>query len=150
MHWIVEKIRPIMLVSGALTCTMLYAAIAPEAALHSTFGETMTGPLVSVVVRNWGVLITLVGVMPIHGAFRPASRRLVLAVAIASKLCFIGLILVYGRQFLAYGVGAAIAIDSVMVLLFVAYLAAAPRPAAVPGGHGRISTPESADVSDIR
>jgi hypothetical protein len=71
--------------------------------------------------------------MLIHGAFRPASRRLVLAVAIASKLCFIGLILVYGRQFLAYGVGAAIAIDSVMVLLFVAYLAAAPRPAACRG-----------------
>ena len=40
MNWIVAKIEWIMLVSGALTCTMLYAAIAPQAALRSTFGET--------------------------------------------------------------------------------------------------------------
>src|SRR5262249_8429967 len=38
MRWIPANIRWIMLVSGALTCTMLYAAIAPQAALQSTFG----------------------------------------------------------------------------------------------------------------
>jgi len=36
MSWVVANIRWIMLVAGALTCTMVYAAIAPEAALRST------------------------------------------------------------------------------------------------------------------
>jgi len=37
MNWIVAKIKWIVLVSVALTCTMVYAAIAPQAALRSTF-----------------------------------------------------------------------------------------------------------------
>jgi len=51
-------------VSGVLTCTMVYAAIAPQEALRSTFGETLDGPVADIVIRNWGVLITLVGAMP--------------------------------------------------------------------------------------
>jgi len=61
MKWIVARIKWIMLVSGALTCTMLYAAIAPQAALRATFGETLEGPPAEIVVRNWGALIGLVG-----------------------------------------------------------------------------------------
>ena len=57
-----------MFVSGALTLTLLYAAIAPEAALRSTFGESMEGPVADVVVRNWGALIALMGAMLIYGA----------------------------------------------------------------------------------
>jgi hypothetical protein len=41
MNWIVVGIKWIMVVSGILTATMIYAAIAPEAALQSTFGETL-------------------------------------------------------------------------------------------------------------
>lgn len=59
MNVIAANIRWIMLVSGALTCTMLYAAIAPQAALRSSFGETLEGPLAEIVVRNWGALIGL-------------------------------------------------------------------------------------------
>jgi hypothetical protein len=44
MTWIVRHIRWIMVVSGVLTTTMVYAAIAPDAALRSTFGETLSGP----------------------------------------------------------------------------------------------------------
>ena len=46
-------IKWIMLVSGALTCTMAYAFIAPQAALMSTFGAALEGPVANVVVRNW-------------------------------------------------------------------------------------------------
>ena len=35
MNWIVGNIKWIMLVSGALTSTMVYAAVAPQAALRS-------------------------------------------------------------------------------------------------------------------
>lgn len=56
MDLIVARMKWIMLVSGALTCTMLYAAIAPQAALRSMFGDAMEGPLAEIIVRNWGAL----------------------------------------------------------------------------------------------
>jgi hypothetical protein len=122
MNWIVANMKWVMLVSGALTFTMIYAAIAPQAALRSTFGEALDGPLAEVVVRNWGALVALVGAMLIYGAFNPASRPLVLTVAGISKLVFIGLVLNYGAQFLGQQVGVAIWVDLAMVVLFVVYL----------------------------
>ena len=115
-------IKWIMLVSGALTCTMVYAVIAPQAMLQSTFGETLEGPLADLVVRNWGALIFLVGAMLIYGAFNASVRPLVLLVAAASKVVFIALVLSNGRRYLQTQAGISIAVDSVMVLIFLAYL----------------------------
>lgn len=124
------SIKWVMLVSGALTCTMAYAAIQPQAALQANFGQTLEGPAAEIVVRNWGLLITLVGAMLIHGAFNPPERPMVLLVAGASKLAFIGLVLMQGEAMLAHQAGVAVAVDSVWVLLFAWYLltgrAAAP------------------------
>jgi hypothetical protein len=125
---IAGAIKWIMLVSGLLTCTMIYAAIAPQAALESNFGSTVQGPVAEVVVRNWGALIALVGAMLIYGAFDPAVRPLVLVVAGVSKLTFITLVLVFGRSFLSHQAGVAVAVDAVQVALFAWYLAAARRP----------------------
>ena len=124
MSWIVSNMRWIMLVSGLSTSTMIYAAIAPEAALQSTFGETLTGPLAQIVVRNWGALIALIGAMLIYGAFNPASRPLVLTVAGISKAVFIGLVLALG-DYLGRQAGVAVVIDAVMIALFAWYLVAA-------------------------
>lgn len=122
MNMIAGNIKWIMLVSGALTCTMLHAAIAPQAALRSTFGETLEGPLAEIVVRNWGALIALVGAMLVYGASDPPTRPLILTVAGLSKLTFVGLVLAHGRQYLGHQAGLAIGIDLVMVALFIAYL----------------------------
>ena len=129
MRIIVANIKWIMLASGVLTCTMIYAAIAPQAALRGTFGETLEGPLAEIVVRNWGVLITLVGAMLIYGAYHAAVRPLVLAVAALSKLVFIALVLAQGARYLGQQAGIAIALDAVWVVLFALYLVAA-RPEA--------------------
>lgn len=126
MSWVAGHIRWIMLVAGALTCTMLYAAIAPQAALHATFGEALDGPVAEIVVRNWGVLIALIGAMLIYGAYHAPVRALVLAVAGASKIVFIGLVLAHGGRFLGTA-GVAIAIDAVLVVLFLTYLAGVRR-----------------------
>jgi hypothetical protein len=106
---------------------MVYVAVAPEAALRSTFGETLQGPLAEIVVRNWGAVIAIIGVMLIYGAFNPPNRPLVLIVAGLSKLIFIGLVLIYGSQYLGQRAGITIVVDLVMVLLFVAYLVAVRR-----------------------
>ena len=127
MAWIRRNIRWIMIASGVLTTTMLKAALAPDVALRSTFGESLSGPLAEIVVRNWGVLITVVGAMLIYGAYRPESRPLVLTVAILTKSVFIALVLAQGGRYLGQQAGIAIAIDAVWVVLFACYLAAARR-----------------------
>jgi len=127
MNRIVAKMKWLMLVSGALTCTMFYAAMAPQAALRSTFGESLEGPVAEIVVRNWGALIGLVGAMLLYGAFNPRSRPLILAVAGLGKLIFIGLVLAHGSRYLGQQAGIAIAIDLVMVALFIGYLVGVRR-----------------------
>ena len=133
MNWIVGNIKWIMLVAGLLTCTMFYAAIAPEAALQSTFGHSLQGPVAEIVVRNWGVLITLMGALLIYGAFNPVVRPLVLTAAGLSKAWFVALILIFGRPFLVDGkVGVAVVSDVLQIALFTAYLIAARGPLSDP------------------
>ncbi len=117
-----SQIKWIMTIAGVLTCTMVYAAIAPQAALRATFGEALEGPLAEIVVRNWGVLITLMGGLLVYGAFTPAARLVALVVAGLSKVAFIGLVLGFGTRFLSQQAGIVIAIDGLWVALFVWYL----------------------------
>jgi len=126
MRHLAAGIRWIMLVSGVLTCTMLYAAIAPDAALQSNFGESLPGPLANVIVRNWGALIGLMGGMLIYGALVPSARRLALVVAGTSKLLFVVLLLTVGRVFLVQPVRVAVAIDALWVVVFATYLLGVP------------------------
>ena len=130
MSWIVANIHRIMILSGVLTMTMVYAALAPEAALRSTFGESVSGPVADIVVRNWGALIALVGAMLIYGARKPAVRPLALTVAGASKAIFIALVLSHGGRFLGYQAGLAVAVDFVWVVVFATYLLAVRMPTA--------------------
>ncbi len=105
MNWLNKNMKWIMLVSGALTCTMIYAAIAPQAAIKAHFGDTLSGPIAELVVRNWGVLIILMGAMLIYGAFNVAVRPLALVIAGASKVTFTALVLTQGTMFLSYSAG---------------------------------------------
>ncbi len=121
MNWVISRMKWVMLVSGILTCSMILAAIAPRVALELTFGDAISGPIAEIVVRNWGALIAIIGAMLIYAAYNPASRPLVLVVAVVSKLIFISLNLVYGPQFLEKS-ALAIIVDSVMIALFLIYL----------------------------
>jgi hypothetical protein len=111
----------IMIVAGLLTLTMLYPVFAPEAAMQSMFGETPSGAALAVVVPNWGILIGLMGALLIYGALHPPSRKLALVVAGVSKIAFIALILLQGDRYLS-GLGTAVIVDSIMVVLFSVYL----------------------------
>lgn len=113
-----KKLIPwIMTIAGVLTLTMLYAAIAPEAASQQMFGETPEGAFASVVVPNWGVLIGLMGALLLYGAFHVAARTPALVIAGTSKIAFIALVLQQGDRYLA-GLQTAVIVDSVMVVLF--------------------------------
>ena len=122
MAWIVANIHRIMILSGVLTTTMIYAALAPEAALRSTFGESVSGPVADIVVRNWGALIALVGAMLIYAARKPALRPMALTIAGASKAIFVALVLSHGGRFLGHQAGIAVLIDALWVAVFATYL----------------------------
>lgn len=122
MKWIATQIKWIMLVTGLLTASMFQYAIAPQAALTADFGHSLEGPLAELIVRNWGVLVGLVGLMLIYGAFVPPARRLALSVAALSKAAFVLLVLTVGSGYLGQRIRFAVMIDSLEVLLFVAYL----------------------------
>jgi hypothetical protein len=140
MSWIVVNIHRIMIVSGVLTMTMIYAALAPDAALRSTFGEGLSGPVADIVVRNWGALIALVGAGLIYSARKPAQRPLALAIAGASKAIFVALVLSHGRRFLGYQAGIAVVVDLVWVAVFAAYLVATRRRASAVNVGSTIGT----------
>ena len=124
MRFFLSNFRWIMLISGLLTCTMFLGLISPQSSLQSNFGvgQDLNGPVAEIVVRNWGALIGLVGAMLVYGAFVEKVRAFALVIAIISKVIFIALVMIYGRQFLGFGAGIDVAADSVMIVLFVAYL----------------------------
>jgi hypothetical protein len=127
MAWIVRNIDRIMMVSGVLTLTMVYATIAPQAALRSTFGAEVSGPVADIVIRNWGALIGLMGAMLIYGARTPPVRSFALTVAGASKAIFAALVLSHGDRFLGAQAGIAVIVDLIWVVVFAAYLLALRR-----------------------
>lgn len=116
-----KVISGVMVVSGLLTLTMLYAAFAPAAALQRFFGESAGGAALNVVTPNWGVLIGLIGALLLYGALHRQARSVALVVAGVSKLAFIGLVLAQGERYLS-SLGAAIVVDSIMVALFAVFL----------------------------
>ncbi|MDX2006304.1 MAG: hypothetical protein SFU83_13575 [Meiothermus sp.] len=119
---IVGGIKWVMLISGLLTSSMVYAAIDPQRALGSMFGTTLEGPLAEVLVRNWGVLVTLVGLLLIYAAFNPQIRTIVVVQAAVSKAVFVALMLAYFSQYFTPQALFTIALDSVTVLVFGWYL----------------------------
>ena len=130
MNLLHRWIKWVMLASGVLTCTMFYALVAPDASLQSNFGQSIDGPVAQIVVRNWGALIGLMGLLLIYGAFHEPARRIALVLAGTSKVAFIVLVLSFGREVLRYQVGVSVAVDSMMVVLFVAYLVSTDAPPA--------------------
>ena len=111
-----------MVIAGLLTCSMIFAVFAPQAALISMFGEALTEPLAQVVVRSWGFLIFLMGTLLIYGAYIPVYRKLSLAVVSVSKIAFITLIVLFGEQYISKSMFT-IVLDSTLVVIFVFYLA---------------------------
>lgn len=123
MNIFTRNFKWIMLISGLLTCTMFMGLISPGSSLNSNFGETMDPrPVSNIIVRNWSALIGLIGIMLIYGAFVPAVRRFTLVIAGISKIIFISLVLSLGKQYLSFGAGTAVIADSIMIVLYAAYL----------------------------
>lgn len=121
-----------MIVSGLFTCSMFLALVAPTSGLEMLFGDSLVPAdaigssvldeeFAQIVIRNWGALIGMIGLLLIHGGFKAHSRYLILVIAAVSKSVFIALNLIIGSEYLSTSI-TAIVLDSVFVLLYVLYL----------------------------
>ena len=114
-----------MLVSGGLpgllTCTMLQTVFAPETAVRNLFGEPLQGALANMIVRSWGVLITLIGLMLIYGAFNPKIRKFAAVIAAFSKMTYVILVISLGDPYLNNAV-LVIGFDSIISLILLLYV----------------------------
>jgi hypothetical protein len=98
-----------LLVFGALTMTMIGAVFAPQPMLRATFGADFSNPLALMIVRSWGTLIALVGGVMIYAAFHPEQRKVLVFVAMTSKMIFLALLIGFGTQYMAAAAGVIIA-----------------------------------------
>ncbi len=126
MTLIVEHFFWILIVSGALTATMIQGVIAPAGTVKSWFGaELSDSAALRLIVRTWAFLIAAGGLLLIYAAFEPAVRVPVLVFIGAGKALFAASVFAHGTRFMGTQSFLAAIIDSVMVALFAVYLIAA-------------------------
>jgi len=121
MDIISNNIFWILVVSGVLTSTMLAAAVAPETVFRQFFGDTLPGPLGNAIMRNWGLIIGVSGLLLIYVAFEEAARTPIILFSIIGKAYFAYLVFAGGKTLSAARGGAVI--DLAIVGLLIAYLA---------------------------
>jgi hypothetical protein len=122
MGILVDNIQWVLLAAGLLTCSMIQATIAPRATVRTYFGEAPDSPQFDLVVRNWGMLITAAGALLIWASFAPEVRLAAIALAIVTKTAFIALML--GSGVMKRQAWVALVVDTIMIVLFAAYLLA--------------------------
>jgi hypothetical protein len=121
MNFIIKNIKWVMMISGALTTTMLFGLFAPQVAVESMFGATFSGPLETLIIRSWSSLIGLIGIVLLYGAFNERYRVFCISIAAFSKVVFVTLVLIYGQAFLATA-APAIVMDCLVILLTLSFL----------------------------
>jgi hypothetical protein len=122
MTWIVAKIKWIMLLAGLVSCAAIWGVFEPKEASKHLFDKALKGDLAEIIVRDWAVLLTLVGVGLIYGAFQPQHRTPILIGACVSKLTFLVLMLVYGEDYFEENAVWAFVAEAAMVGLFVTFM----------------------------
>ncbi len=120
MNILVEQFKWVMLVGGLLTCSMWLAVLAPQTALRLLVGEAPSGELPTLLARCFGVMVGLNGVLLIWGAFHPEVRPVVLTYAMLGKAAFVAMVAPNARWRPKAMFG--LVVDSVLVVLFAAYL----------------------------
>ena len=72
---ITSNMEAILMVTGALTATMLAQFVAPSWMIRHTYGEAPSGPVSIALARHWGLLLCCVGTLLVYSALHPALRE---------------------------------------------------------------------------
>ncbi len=120
MAFIADNIFWILLVSGVITSSMLVAVIAPRLVFQQFFGTVLDGPLGNAIMRNWGLVIGMSGLLLIYAAYDETVRTPIMLFSIIGKLFFAMQVFTAGST-LKTARGGAI-IDLVIGVVFCTYL----------------------------
>jgi hypothetical protein len=120
MAFITDNIFWILLVSGIITSSMLAAVVAPRLVFQQFFGTILDGPLGNAIMRNWGLVIGMSGLLLVYAAYDETVRTPIMLFSIVGKLFFAMQVFAAGSTLKAARGGAII--DLVIGILFSAYL----------------------------
>lgn len=125
MGFIVQYFDWVLYITGALTASMFLMAIMPTRQFKSYFGTEISEPNVIMVVRHWGFMIGVIGLLLIYSGFEPSFRVPILWLAIVGKAAIVtSIVLRLGALKGTNAVQIVIA-DIIMIALYVIYLVAA-------------------------
>ncbi len=125
MTWIVHNIDWILVVSGILTCGALVQAVAPRFGMKTLFGEEVQDSPALLIIRSWGAMIFVSGLLLIYAAYHSDQRLPILFYSITVKFGIAGLVFAGGARYRTRQIFKIAVADFVMALLFVWYLIAA-------------------------
>ena len=78
----------ILLLTGLATAGALVLFLAPVTVMKRLFGQAPSDSLSLLIVRHWGLLICLVGILLIYAAYHAEVRVPTLIVAVVEKAVF--------------------------------------------------------------
>lgn len=130
MSILTDNMQWVLLICGLLTLSMIQGLFAPRFTMRAYFGEAPDSPATDALMRSWSALVAISGLFLIYAGYTPSIRSASVIVVGAGKLFFVLLLLSQPKRFFRGQAVTAIFLDSLMVLVFAAYLAAAAAPPA--------------------
>jgi hypothetical protein len=117
-------IKPILIITGLATASIVVAVFAPATLLNQLFAEAPSDTVSLAITRHWALLVFCIGALLIYAAYHPKLREPVLVAAILEKIALVlGLVfLPLGLRPAAYVVAASDATFTALYLLFLAGL----------------------------
>jgi hypothetical protein len=115
-------IKPILVVTGIVTASMIAAFLAPAMVLDQLFVGAPSDAVSLAVTRHWGLLVFCFGALLIWAAYRPELRKPVLILTIVEKVALVLGILLLPLA-LKLGAYVAAATDATCTALYLLYLA---------------------------
>ncbi|MFT3726013.1 MAG: hypothetical protein QM773_20810 [Hyphomonadaceae bacterium] len=122
MSILTDNMQWVLLICGLLTLTMLQGVFAPRFTMRAYFGEAPDSLAADALMRSWSALVAFSGAFLIYAAYTPEVRPAATAVVGAGKLFFVVLLLSQPKRFFRGQAVTAIILDSLMVIIFAAFL----------------------------
>jgi hypothetical protein len=115
-------IKPILVITGIATASMIAAFFAPALVLDQLFAGAPTDAVSLAVMRHWGLLVFCFGALLIWAAYRRELRKPVLVLTLVEKIALVIGILLLPLP-LKSGAYVVAGSDATFSLLYLLYLA---------------------------
>jgi len=117
-----RHIKPILVVTGIITASMIVAFFAPAIVLNQLFAEPPSDAVSLAITRHWGLLVFCFGGLLVWSAYRPEIRKPVLVFTIVEKVALVLGILLLPLP-LKSGAYVAAGTDATFSIIYLLYLA---------------------------